>query len=93
MVQGAGTKLAMLRPVQAAHTLSTAACAGITLYSPKELIVAARAGTTLADLEAELAGAGQHMICEPPDYTALLGGTGQQTLGGSPRPTCPARAA
>jgi glycolate oxidase FAD binding subunit len=82
LVQGAGTKSSMLRPVQAAHTLSTAACSGITLYSPKELIVSARAGTTLAELETLLAQSGQHMIAEPPDYTRLLGGDGAQTLGG-----------
>ncbi len=82
LVQGAGTKATMLRPVQAAHTLSLAACAGVTLYAPKELIVSARAGTSLAALEAELAGAGQHMIAEPPDYAQLLGVDGAQTLGG-----------
>ena len=82
LVQGAGTKLSMLRAVQAAHTLSTAGCAGITLYAPNELIVSARAGTTLADLQATLAQSGQHMIAEPPDYSRLLGATGQQTLGG-----------
>jgi glycolate oxidase FAD binding subunit len=82
LVQGAGTKSSMLRAVQAAHTLSTTACAGITLYAPKELIVSARAGTTLADLQAALAQSGQHMIAEPPDYTRLLGASGQQTLGG-----------
>jgi glycolate oxidase FAD binding subunit len=33
-VEGRGTKRAMLRPVQAARTLSTAALTGITLYRP-----------------------------------------------------------
>jgi glycolate oxidase FAD binding subunit len=82
LVQGAGTKSSMLRAVQAAHTMSTAACTGITLYAPKELIVSARAGTTLTALQAALAQSGQHMIAEPPDYTRLLGATGEQTLGG-----------
>jgi glycolate oxidase FAD binding subunit len=82
LVQGAGTKAAMLRPVQAAQTLSMAAIAGITLYAPKELIVSARAGTTLAALQTELHAAGQHMIAEPPDYTHLLASDGTQTLGG-----------
>jgi glycolate oxidase FAD binding subunit len=82
LVQGAGTKAGMLRPVQAAHTLSTTACAGITLYSPKELIVSARAGTTMAALHDVLRDSGQHMISEPPDYAALLGDGGAQTVGG-----------
>ncbi len=82
LVQGAGTKAAMLRPAQAARTLSTVNCSGITLYSPGELVFAARAGTRLADIEATLAAAGQHMIAEPPDFSELLGATGGQTLGG-----------
>ncbi len=81
LVQGRGTKLGMLRPVQAARSLSTRNLCGITLYSPKELIVSARAGTTVGALEAELATGGQHLIAEPPDLSALLG-PGEQTIGG-----------
>jgi glycolate oxidase FAD binding subunit len=83
LVQGNGTKSAMLRPVQAARTLSTAALSGITLYAPKELIISARAGTPLAVIEAELAANGQYLIAEPPDLSAIFGGNGKpQTLGG-----------
>jgi glycolate oxidase FAD binding subunit len=79
---GHGTKAAMLRPVQAARGLSTTNHAGITLYSPKELIISARAGTPLPEIEAALAANGQHLIGEPPDLTALLGGAGAQMQGG-----------
>src|SRR3954451_19239189 len=83
LVQGNGTKSGMLRPVQAARTLSTAALSGISLYAPKELIISAWAGTPLPDIEAALAEAGQHLIAEPPDLSALLGTAGKpQTLGG-----------
>ena len=82
VIQGGNTKAAMLRPVQAARTISLADHTGVTLYAPKELVFAARAGTTMADVEARLAASGQHMIAEPPDYSRLLGATGQQTLGG-----------
>jgi glycolate oxidase FAD binding subunit len=81
LVQGAGTKLGMLRPVQAARTLSVAQLTGVTLYAPKELVLAARAGTPMADIENTLAAEGQFMIAEPPDFSALLGG-GVQTFGG-----------
>ena len=81
LVEGRGTKRGMLRPVQAAHTLSTRNLAGITLHSPQELILAAQAGTSVAEVEAKLAEAGQHLIAEPPDLSALLG-EGQSTLGG-----------
>ena len=79
-VEGAGTKRAMLRPVQAARTLSTRALTGITLYRPKELVISARAGTPLADIEATLAAEGQMLIAEPP--SAAPWGGGAPTLGG-----------
>jgi glycolate oxidase FAD binding subunit len=82
LVLGNGTKTAMLRPVQAARNLSTRNLAGITLYSPNELIVSARAGTPLAEIEATLAERGQHIIAEPPDLAAVFGATRPQTLGG-----------
>jgi glycolate oxidase FAD binding subunit len=83
LIQGNGTKSGMLRPVQAARTLSTAGLSGINLYAPKELIVSAWAGTPLPEIEAALAAAGQHLIAEPPDLSALLGETGKpQTIGG-----------
>ena len=77
LIQGNGTKASMLRPVQAADTLSTSALSGITLYSPNELVMSARAGTPLAEIEATLAERGQQMIAEP---SHLFGE--DQTLGG-----------
>lgn len=83
LVRGAGTKSGMLRPVQAATTLSTEGLTGITLYKPKELIISALAGTRVAKLEETLADHGQHLIAEPPDLAALFGTTpGMQTIGG-----------
>ena len=81
-IQGNATKRAMLRPVQAARTLSTANLRGITLYSPKELVLRARAGTPLPEIKAALAENGQHLIAEPPDLSALFGTSLPATLGG-----------
>jgi glycolate oxidase FAD binding subunit len=83
LIEGNGTKSGMLRPVQAARTLSTTGLSGINLYAPKELIISTWAGTPLPEIEVILAGAGQHLIAEPPDLSDLLGATGKpQTLGG-----------
>ena len=82
LVEGRGTKLGMLRPVQAARSLSTRNLTGVTLHAPQELIVSARAGTPLPELEAKLAEGGQGIIAEPPDLSGLLGLEGVQTLGG-----------
>ena len=46
---------------------------GISAYEPSELVVTVRAGTPLAELEAELARAGQWLPFEPPRFAP--GGT------------------
>ena len=79
---GNASKQGLLRPVQAAETLSTAALSGISLYSPQELILAAGPGTTMADLADAVAAKGQHIISEPPDLSAFYGTTTAPTLGG-----------
>ena len=81
LVLGNGTKAGMLRPVQAARSLSLRNHAGITLYSPTELVVSARAGTPIRDLETALSERGQHIIAEPPDLSELLGADAHQTAG------------
>jgi glycolate oxidase FAD binding subunit len=77
LLQGNGTKAMMLRPVQAADTLSTRSLSGITLYAPNELVMSAKAGTRLADIETALAERGQQMIGEPPHIHGE-----NQTIGG-----------
>lgn len=80
-IEGNGTKRGMLRPVQAARSVSTRGLAGITLYSPEELVLSARAGTPVPEVEAALAERGQHLIAEPPDLGWLWEG-GTPTIGG-----------
>ena len=82
LVMGNGSKIGMLRPVQAARSLSTRNLRGITHYSPDELVISARAGTPLADIEAALAERGQHIIAEPPDLSSLFDTKVRQTIGG-----------
>jgi glycolate oxidase FAD binding subunit len=81
-VEGNGSKRALLRPVQAARTLSTRSLTGITLYRPTELIISARAGTPLPEIEAALAEKGQMLAPEPPDTRALFGTDAPATIGG-----------
>ena len=81
-ITGRGSKRGMLRPVQAARGLSLAAHAGINFYAPQELVISAKAGTPLSEIEAAVAERGQHLISEPPDFSALLGSDAPQTLGG-----------
>jgi len=81
-IEGRGTKRAMLRPVQAARTLSTRNLTGIVLYRPTELMIRARAGTPIPEIEAALAGNNQQIIAEPPDLTAMFSASEPATLGG-----------
>lgn len=81
-IEGHGSKRAMLRPVQAARTLSTRNLTGITLYRPAEMVISARAGTTIAEIEAALDENRQMLIAEPPDFSALFGHDRPSTLGG-----------
>ncbi len=80
---GQGTKRALGRPSQTDLTLDLSGLSGVTLYEPAELILSAKAGTPLADIEKLLADNNQELGFEPLDYGPLLGGeAGQGTLGG-----------
>ncbi len=82
-VVGGGSKRGLGRPTQATQGLDMSALSGITLYEPAELVLGARAGTRLAEIEAALTEHHQQLAFEPPDYGPLLGGAaGRQTLGG-----------
>ncbi len=62
--------------------MSTAAISGIQLYEPGALTLVARAGTPLAEVEAALLAEGQRLPFEPMDHRALLGTSGEPTIGG-----------
>jgi len=75
--------------------LDVSGLAGITLYEPEELILTARAGTPLREINETIARAGQQLAFEPPDFGALwnlpmdrgtIGGCLAVGWGGSRRP-------
>lgn len=80
-IHGGGTR-PIGGPVHAGRTLSTQQMTGITLYEPSELVLSARAGTPLAEIQATLAANRQRLPFEPIDYRHLLGNHGTPTIGG-----------
>ena len=87
VVRGGGTK-AFYGQATSGDLLDTRPCAGIVDYDPTELVITARAGTPLAEVESALAGSGQMLACEPPHFGegATLGGMVSAGLSGPRRP-------
>ncbi|MBS0233131.1 MAG: FAD-binding protein [Proteobacteria bacterium] len=56
--------------------LTTAGLKGVTLYEPTELVMSARAGTPLYEIEAVLAARGQMLAFEPVDLGPATGAPG-----------------
>ena len=82
-VTGQGSKRAIGRPSQTDLTLDLSGLTGVTLYEPEELVLSAKAGTPIAEIEALLDEHNQQLAFEPADYGALFGQPpGQGTLGG-----------
>jgi glycolate oxidase FAD binding subunit len=65
-----------------AAVLRSAGLSGITAYDPAEMVMTARAGTPIADIEEALAENGQMLSFEPIDHRPLMGTQGQPTIGG-----------
>jgi glycolate oxidase FAD binding subunit len=61
------------RPVNPAAVMSTAKLSGITFYEPGELVISAKAGTPLHEVEAALARKNQELPFEPADFSRLYG--------------------
>ncbi len=70
------------------HTLSALGHRGIVSYEPSELVLTARAGTALAEVNAALVAAGQHLPFEPPWFgaAATVGGMVACGFAGPARP-------
>ena len=87
-IRGGGTKKALGNPVGAnAAQLDIGGHTGILSYEPAELVLRARAGTQLVEIESALADAGQMFGFEPPHLGpgATLGGCVSVGLSGPRR--------
>lgn len=81
-VVGAGSKRKMGRPLSTDRLLTTSVMRGIPLYEATELVMTARSGTPLSQIEVELASRKQMLAFEPTDLGPMLGqDAGLQTIG------------
>ena len=90
-IRGGGTKDFLGDVRQGDWVLDTSDWAGIDSHEPTELVVRARSGTHLAELEAVLASKGQYLAFEPPRFAwaspegATVGGMVAAGLSGPSR--------
>jgi glycolate oxidase FAD binding subunit len=87
VIRGGGTK-DFYGQAAVGAILDATSCAGIVDYDPTELVITARAGTPLADIEQTMRASGQMLPCEPPHFgaRATLGGAVAAGLSGPRRP-------
>ncbi|MGA7328699.1 MAG: FAD-binding protein [Rhodomicrobium sp.] len=70
---GFRSKRAAGRPLKPSAVVSAMRLSGITLYEPGELVISAKAGTAVHEIEAALARRNQELAFEPPDYSRIYG--------------------
>jgi glycolate oxidase FAD binding subunit len=81
-IVGGDSRAGLGRPVSRQSVLSTSRLQGVAFYEPAEMVLCARVGTTLAEIEARLAQNRQMLPFEPMDHRALYGEPNEPTVGG-----------
>ena len=86
-IRAGNSKAFLGHPVQGV-ALDTRSHRGVISYDPTELVITARAGTPVEELNAVLDAAGQMLPCEPPTFggAATVGGMVAAGLSGPRRP-------
>ena len=80
---GHGTKRGFGRPIECDDVLDLSGLTGIVNFEPDEMIITARAGTPVAEIEAALAEKNQRLGFEPADWGPLFGAPpNSATIGG-----------
>jgi glycolate oxidase FAD binding subunit len=81
-IAGGNTRALMGNPVRADDGLRSVNLTGILAYNPAEMVMTARAGTPVREIEAALAENRQMLAFEPMDHRAVMGTAGEPTIGG-----------
>lgn len=81
-ISGGDTRSGFGNAVAASARLRSTGLTGIVSYNPGEMVMTARAGTPLAEVEAALAENGQMLAFEPMDHRPVMVTSGEPTIGG-----------
>ncbi len=81
-IEGNGSKRGIGNSVLADRKMTSSKLSGITAYAAEELVMVAKAGTTMNEINKVLAKNKHMHVCEPPDFSKLLGTKAKQTIGG-----------
>lgn len=81
-IMGGNTRSGYGNSVETDAILRSTGLSGIVSYNPGELVMTARAGTPVGEIDAALAANGQMMAFEPMDHRPLMGTSGEPTIGG-----------
>ena len=93
-IVGHGTKRGFGRPVACDDLLDLSGLSGIVNYEADEMIITARAGTPVVEIEAALAEHNQRLGFEPADWGPLFGAPANSaTIGGVLSASCDGSAA
>ncbi len=80
---GGNTRSGLGQVVEAAEVFSARGLSGIVDYDPAEMVMTAKAGTPVAEIEAALARNRQMLAFEPMDHRGIMGTSGEPTIGGA----------
>lgn len=79
---GGHTRAGFGNTVKAKSVLQSTGLSGIVDYDPAEMVMTARAGTPMSEIETALSANHQMLAFEPVDHRGLMGTTGEPTIGG-----------
>ena len=80
-IVGGGTRQGLGRPARGDAALSSAQMSGVVFYEPAEMVICAKAGTSVREVEALIAQRGQILPFEPMDHRGLYATAGEPTIG------------
>ena len=78
---GGGTRTQLGRPLATDATLSLAKMGGVRFYAPDDMVICARAGAPLAEIEDVIAARNQMLPFAPMDHRRLFRSAGAPTIG------------